>query len=132
MRKNVQEVMTWGHKQMEHPSQDWSGKCQSFCRQAYGVDAWADSALHAWGKIPRVHKVAGTDPSKAPRGAILYYAGGTYGHAALAAGIKTHDQCQSTDYVRQGQIDYAPRTFPRWGLRYLGYSFWTPFGVLPH
>jgi hypothetical protein len=132
MRKNVQEVMAWGRHQMEHPSQDWSGKCQSFCRQAYGVDAWSGSAIGAWGLIPRKFKVTGKDPSKAPRGAILYYAGGKYGHAAIAAGIKTHDKAQSTDYQEQGQIGYAPRTFDRWGLRYLGHSFWTPFGELHH
>jgi hypothetical protein len=132
MRKSVQEVMAWGHDQMLHPSQDWSGKCQSFCRQAYGVPAWSDSAIHAWGLIPRAFKVQTTDPTKAPRGAVLYYAGGNYGHAALAAGIKTHNQAQSTDYAAQGKVGYAPRTFPRWGLRFLGYSFWTPFGELPH
>jgi hypothetical protein len=27
--------------------------------------------------------------------------------------------------VRSGRIDQAPRTFPRWGLTYLGWSFWT-------
>jgi len=132
MRHSVQEVMAWGHAQMHDPSQDWSGKCQSFCRQAYGVPAWSGSAIGAWGLIPRLAKYAGGTPSRAPRGAILYYAGGTYGHAALAAGIHTHDKCQSTDYVEQGEIGYAPRDFPRWGLRYVGYSFWTPFGELPH
>jgi hypothetical protein len=49
---------------------------------------------------------------------------------AIAAGIKTHDKCLSNDYVRQGKIDYAPRTFQRWGLKYLGWSAWTPYGEL--
>jgi hypothetical protein len=132
MRSSVQEVMAWSRHQIDHPTQDWSGLCQSHCRQAYGVGAWSDSAIHAWGLIPRKFKIAGRDPYKAPRGALLYYAGGKYGHVAIAAGIKTHDKCLSNDYVRQGHIDYCDRKFPRWGLRYLGYSFWTPYGELKH
>jgi hypothetical protein len=104
--------------------------CQSFCRQAYGVPAWAPSAISAWGKIPRNQKHVGGRPSAAPRGALLYYAIGKYGHVTIAAGIKTSDKCISNDYVARGDIDYAPRTLPRWGARYLGWSNWTPFGEL--
>jgi hypothetical protein len=130
--RTVREAILFSRGQILHPSQSWEGLCQSHCRQAYGVRAWAPSAITAWGKIPRREKVVGRPVTAAPRGALLYYAGGKYGHVAIAAGIKTHDKCLSNDYVRQGKIDYAPRTFPGWGLRYLGYSFWTPFGELKH
>jgi hypothetical protein len=132
--RTVDEVMRYAKGQIRHPTppigNDWDHLCQAFCRSAYDVDAWAPSAILAWGKIPRTQKHARGNPSAAPRGALLYFAGGKYGHVMIAAGIKTHDKAISNDYVRQGQINYCPRTIPRWGLRYLGWSNWTPFGEL--
>lgn len=127
--RTVQEVMAHSRRQITEPDQDWKGMCQSHVRQAYGVPAWAPSAIAAWRRIPLEFKHRG-NPSKAPRGAILYYEGGKYGHVAIAAGIHTNDKCLSNDYVRQGEIDYAPRDFKRWGLTYLGWSNWTPYGIL--
>lgn len=128
--KTVNQVIRDGRAQINNPTQDWTGLCQSFCRQMYGVNAWAPSAIDAWTKIPKGQKVVGGKPNDAPRGALLYYAGGKYGHVAIAIGKKTHDKCLSNDYIRQGEIDVAPRTFPRWGIKYLGWSAWTPYGSL--
>lgn len=128
--RTVEEVIAFAKAEMRDPSQSWAGLCQSFCRQAYDLPAWAPSAISAWGKIPRKQKRVGGKPSEAPRGALLYYAGGKYGHVAIAAGVTTSSTCFSNDYVETGEIDRAPRTFDRWGLRYLGWSNWTPFGEL--
>lgn len=128
--RTVAEVIAFAKSEMRDPSQDWDHLCQSFCRQAYGVDAWAPSAIAAWGEIPRRQKHIGGKVTAAPRAALLYYAGGKWGHVAIAAGVVTHDTCFSNDYVENGAIDRAPRTFDRWGLRYLGWSNWTPFGEL--
>lgn len=130
LNRTVSDVMKFGRSQITNPTQSWNGLCQSFCRQAYGVPAWAPSAIAAWNKIPASQKHVGGKPSQAPRGALLYYSGGKFGHVAIASGVKTHDKCLSNDYIRQGKIDYAPRTFPRWGLTYLGYSSWTEYGSL--
>lgn len=100
------------------------------CRQAYGVPAWAASAILAWEKIPAAHRHLSAHPADAPRGALLYYRGGKHGHVAIAIGKKTTASCLSNDYVRHGQIDVAPRDFRRWGLQYLGWSAWTPSGSL--
>jgi len=127
--KTVDQVMAFSTGQITHPTQSWQGMCQSHCRHAYGVPAWAPSAIAAWKRIPNEFKHRGK-PEDAPRGAILYYSGGKYGHVALAAGKTTKDKCLSNDYMRPTKIDYAPRTFPRWGLTYLGWSNWTPYGVL--
>lgn len=130
--RNVQDVMSWARGQITDPDKSYDGLCQQFCRMAYDVPAWAGSAIEAWGKIPRAYRIGGK-VDKAPRGALLYYAIGKHGHVAIAAGIKTHDKCISNDYVRQGKINYAPRTFARWGYpKYLGASFWTPWGELRH
>lgn len=132
LKRTVDEVIDWGVRQIDHPTQDWSNKCQSFCRQAYGVAAWSPSAKEAWFSIPQSEKHVGGHPSDAPRGALIYFTKGTYGHVAIATGKSTSDKCLSNDYVRQGQINYAPRDFPRWGMLpyYGGWSTWTPFGSL--
>lgn len=130
LKRDVQDVIDFAKKEMRTPSKSWKGLCQSFCRSAYGVPAWAPSAISAWGKIPRNQKHAGGKPENAPRGALLYYAGGKYGHVAIAAGVKTKNTCFSNDYVETGKIDRAPRSFSRWGLKYLGWSNWTPYGEL--
>ena len=128
--RSVDDVIAWARAQVEDPSQDWTALCQRFARKAYDVPAWASSAIGAWGKIPAQKRHIAGKPSDAPRGALLYYAGGKYGHVAIAVGKRTKRACLSNDYVRSGRIDQAPRTFPRWGLTYLGWSFWTPYGEM--
>ena len=128
--RNVNEVITWSRNQVKDPTQDWTGLCQSHCRQAYGVPAWAGSAIIAWNKIPAAQKHPSAHPSDAPRGALLYYDIGKFGHVAIAIGKRTSSSCLSNDYVRKGMIDACSREFPRWGAKYLGWSTWTPYGSL--
>lgn len=130
LKRSVDDAIAWSKSQIDRPTQNWSNMCQSHCRQAYGVPAWASSAKIAWNTIPSREKHAGGKPFDAPRGALIYFDSGTYGHVAIATGKSTNDKCLSNDYMRQGQIDYAPRDFPRWGLHYAGWSFWTPYGEL--
>jgi hypothetical protein len=132
LNRTVEQVIDFGVSQIENPTQDWSNLCQSFCRQAYGVAAWSPSAKEAWFQIPQREKTVGGHPSDAPRGALIYFTKGTYGHVAIATGKSTSDKCLSNDYVRQGMINYAPRDFPRWGMLpyYGGWSTWTPYGSL--
>ena len=127
--RSTDDAIRWSLRQHEHPSQSWRGLCQSHVRQAYGVAAWAPSAIAAWQRIPSSKRHAGGSPMNAPRGAQLFYAGGQYGHVAIATGYENL-RCLSNDYVHTGRIDYAPRSFARWGLRYLGWSYWTPYGEM--
>ena len=130
LSRSVDEAIAWARGQVDDPTQDWTALCQSFCRQSYGVPAWSSSAIGAWGKIPPAKRHIAGKPSEAPRGALLYYGGGKWGHVAIAVGKRTKRSCLSNDYVSRGRIDQAPRTFPRWGLIYLGWSFWTPYGEM--
>ena len=130
LERNINEVITWSRNQIKDPTQDWTGLCQSHCRQAYGVPAWAGSAIIAWRAIPAAQKHPGIKPSSAPRGSLLYYDIGKFGHVAIAIGKRTNASCLSNDYVRQGMIDACSRDFPRWGATYLGWSAWTPVGSL--
>jgi hypothetical protein len=138
LKRSVDDVIEWSSAQISNPTQDWYNKCQSHCRQAYGVNVWgydpvtgSSSAWGAWKQIPASEKTETKDPSSAPRGALIYYKGGDYGHVVIAIGKSTNDKCLSNDYVRRGMIDRAaPRTLPRWGLTVVGWSFWTPEGEL--
>jgi hypothetical protein len=134
LKKSVSEVMADARGEIKHPSRNWKGLCLRFCREQYGVPAFAPSATAAWNMIPRQHKHYGP-ASQAPRGAMLYFVdrdGTGYGHVILAAGIVTHNKAIGIDYVRQGKVDFCPRTIPNWlgGLKYVGWSLWTPFGEL--
>jgi hypothetical protein len=134
LHKTVAQVMEDAREQIAHPTGPkpggmWTGRCQQFCRTMYGVPAWSGTAIGAWNRIPRQHKHY-TAPGTAPRGALLYFAGGSTGHVMIAAGVTTHNKAISTDYMETGHVDYCPRTIPRWGLRYVGWSAWTPFGEL--
>jgi len=130
LKRSVDEAIEWAWDQAKDPSQDWTGLCQSFCRQSYGIGAWAPSAIKAWDRIPKGKKVIGGKPEDCPRGGLIYFSGGKYGHVAIAIGKKTNTGCLSNDYVERGRIDRAPRGFPRWGIRYVGWSAWTPAGTM--
>lgn len=128
--RSVNEAIAWGRRQISHPSQNWTLRCQSFVRQCYGVPAWAGSAQSAWDSIPSTQKHWGGTPGNAPRGAAIYFRGGQYGHVMLAIGVTTHVNALSNDYDERGRIDVVPRTIPNWGLDYLGWSAWTKYGSL--
>jgi hypothetical protein len=127
-RRNIDAVIEWAKGEIDHPDRSYRGLCLSFCRTAYGVPAFSPSAKDAWHKIPEAFKHHGGKPSDAPRGALLFYDSGNYGHVAIAVGVSSHDKCISNDYVRSGKIDYAPRSFSRWGEHFVGYAWGTPSG----
>lgn len=130
--RTVAEAMKAARHEITNPSKDWSGLCQSFVRDiVYDVPAWAPSAIAAAAKVPEREKIKG-NVFKMPRGAQLFFAGGKYGHVMVAAGVKTHDKAIGNDYMRQGKIDYCPRNIPRWGMKFLFGTFWTPYGELRH
>ena len=125
--RDTKHTVHWMMQQHKHRTTGWKGMCQSSVRQSYGVPAWANSAIHAWERIPHKYRAHG-DPEEAPVGAMLYYDIGTYGHAALAG--YHSDKCWSVDYWRRDEIGPAPRDFHRWGgIEFLGWSFWTPWGM---
>ena len=132
--RNVEpdEVIHWMMHQHQIGASGWKCRCQSSARQAYGVPAFAASATAAFERIPKHLRHKGDDPAEAPPGAILYYHGGKYGHAAIA-GKRSH-VAWSTDYQKTGHIGLAPRTFDRWNLEFVGFALGTPFNQLvrPH
>jgi hypothetical protein len=138
LKRSVDDVIAWSSAQIDNPTQDWYNRCQSHCRQAYGVGVWgydpvtgSSSAWGAWKQIPGNKKTESSKVENAPRGALIYYKGGDYGHVTISIGKSTTDKCLSNDYKRRGMIDKcSTRDLPRWGLTVVGWSFWTPEGEL--
>lgn len=130
--RTIDEAIAYGRAQVDHPTQSWQGMCQQFVRSCYGVGAWAPSAYDAWLRIPEAHRNYGPIES-APRGAAIYFkrnhAGQERpGHVVLA----TKSGCLSNDIHRRGMIDPSRREVfeSAWNMKYLGWSFWTPYGRL--
>jgi hypothetical protein len=112
--------------QHEHPSQNWKGYCQKFCRTVYEAPSLFGSAYAQWLGAHPDDKHVGGHPGDAPVGALLCYKGsGKYGHIMLAANPFPNGTAAawSNDLVHTGKIDKVARTAPTsaWGQKYLGY-----------
>lgn len=97
------------------------GYCLREVRECYGVGAKAPDAIAAWNAAQ--HKHPETDPRKIPRGAPVFWSGGSggHGHIAIKAGAAN---VWSTDIKRPGYFDKVPADLirQRWGLKLLGWT----------
>lgn len=108
-------------------ARDWSkrglffgvGQCLATVRQYYGVAAGFPTAASSYEAA--AHKYPSNDGRDAPRGAPIWWTGGSHGagHVAISVGGGI---CLSTDWARPGKIDYARinEITARWGLDYKG------------
>ena len=111
----------------DHPSRDWTGKCQMFSRLMYDVQVplFSTAYLQWLGAHPDDKHIGGK-PSDAPVGALLCTKGANpAGHIYPAARPFRNGTpgAWSNDLVRTGHINKVPRTAPmtQWGHKYLGY-----------
>ena len=125
--RDVEGALKWMEKQSKNPSQSWKGLCQSTCRQAYGMIAWAPSATQAWAAVGSKYKhpITRYDDKEwwasIPAGGIVYSTAGQYGHAWLAAGDMAG---WTVDYVRSGYIDLADIRLKGWSSYYKATVGW--------
>lgn len=114
-----------------------TGLCLREVRTCYGVPAQAPDAAAAWWAAKLRHRT--TDPTSIPRGAPVFWTGGTSGHGHIA--ISTGGgNCWSTDILRAGYFDHVPINLihQRWGLTLVGWTedlnsvrVWTPSPAKP-
>jgi dipeptidyl aminopeptidase/acylaminoacyl peptidase len=97
------------------------GLCLQRVRLCYGVDSKYPDAATAWlsatAKHPETHAAA------IPRGAPVFWVGGSAGHGHIA--IATGDgECWSTDILRNGHWDKVPIDLihATWGLALVGWT----------
>jgi hypothetical protein len=98
-----------------------AGMCLAFVRTAYGVDPHFASAAAAWQGAQSKHRVK--TGMQVPRGAPVYWTGGSqgFGHVAIGTG---NGQCWSSDAGGSGQTAKVgiDELTERWGLTLQGWS----------
>lgn len=101
--------------------------CQKFSRSCWDINPGYASAIQAWRSQPVEHRHADRN---APVGALVYFEGGTYGHATFSAG---GTRVYSTDILRKGKVDLVDISVieKRWGLKHLGWTDRQGSVVLP-
>lgn len=97
------------------------GQCLRTVRQYYGVSAkYLTAALSYEHSDRKFHRASGVN---CPRGVPVYWTGGSSGagHIAISVG---GGLCLSTDWKRQGKIDYAriDDITSHWGLTFEGFT----------
>ena len=115
---NLQKALTWAESERKKASQDWSGLCQKFSRSCWDINPNYGSAIIAWNAQKPEHQHHDRTP---PAGALVYFAGGQYGHATFSKG---GGKIYSTDILRKGKVDLVSISTieKKWGLRYLGWT----------
>lgn len=108
-----------------------TGYCALAVRTMMGVPSSGDfdhdgdaDAMDAWERVPEAHKHRTTDPRKIPRGAAVFWSGGSEGHGHVAIATGWFSRCYSTDITRDGYFDRVPisEIHDRWGLTLLGWT----------
>lgn len=119
MPRNASEAAQWAIEQVKSGSSGWNNYCERFTESAWGKTGRYASALAGWAAAKKEKRAyEGKNP---PPGAMVYWGGGQYGHAAVSIG---GGKIVSTDIKRKGKadivtIDYLTKT---WGKPYLGWA----------
>lgn len=121
---SASQAVAFAQAQVDHPSQDWYEKCQSFVRQALGFSqGTAPTAQAAWNDTESTGGTVHKGDYNPPAGVPVYWSGGSSGngHVALSAG---QGYVYSTDINGRGTVALVPimSIQQKWGLNYLGWA----------
>lgn len=104
----------------DHPTSA-VGFCLREVRECFGVGPKALDAAQAWRDAKHQHPE--TNPARIPRGAPVFWTGGSggHGHVAIATGS---GECWSTDLKRPGYFDKVriDAVASAWGLTLVGWT----------
>ena len=110
------------HDTISHNGVAWQGHCAHSVACAYGRVSSGWNAVDGWFKTPEKYRHSGKKAKVAPRGALVFWAGGSqgYGHVAIANG---RGRVWGVDLPDNGRIGLVPtdEVARRWGLRFLGW-----------
>jgi hypothetical protein len=128
-----QQAVGWAAGQSVHRDKDWTGRCQEFCHDCYGIGGGFASALAQWHGLDDSDRHVGGSPKDAPLGAMLFSQGRNPGALSFRFGhiiVKTRPftggelGAWSTDALRTGWPDKIDPValYSRWNHAYLGYG----------
>lgn len=80
MPRTPDQALAWAHEVEKSGTTAWNQLCLKFSRTAYGVGAMHPDATTGW----KATKQRGT--GKPPKGALVWWTTGRYGHVCLADG----------------------------------------------
>lgn len=117
LNKWGRKAIRWATNQISNRSQNWSGMCQSFVRQSFGLPGIYGTANEAWfAGLKR----GNTPINNIPAGVPVYWGPN---HVALSIG---NGDCISTDVLRTGWPDIVPiaslSNGVHWNLTLRGWS----------
>lgn len=115
--RSVAQAIAEAKSEHSKPSQSWYQLCLAFVRHCWAMPGTGTpSAIVGWNRSKLKHST-GTPPKGAP----VYWRGGTYGHVALSDG---NGYVWSNDYRRRGKIDRVKISdiTRGWGFTYLGWT----------
>lgn len=95
--------------------------CLRFCRMMYGIPAKYNSAADAWRLNAKDHEGKGYPP---PRGALVYWTGGSAGHGHIAIS-DGNNGIWSNWYPSEGRIRHMTMDDVRSAMPNLHYAGWS-------
>lgn len=133
MKRTAQAIANARRQSAEGPKYA-KGMCKKAVREAYGVESdGSEDATEAWERADLKHDVR--PGREIPRGALIWWTGGTGGHGHVAISLGG-GMCLSTDILRNGYFDQVPvasiaTTWPKvtlagWSEDIDGVRVWEP------
>lgn len=121
MTRTPNEAIALARNQSDHGPRFRVGLCKRKTRELYGVASdGSEDATEAWKRTDHRY---GVPPADAPRGALIWWTGGSDGHGHVA--VATGDgSCWSVDIKRTGYWDRVPIRYiaERWSALHLAGS----------
>jgi hypothetical protein len=98
----------------------WQGHCAHTVACAYGRTYSGWDAYRGWEQTVEKHRRDGRQMSNPPRGALLFFKGGSYGHVCVSNGRR---KAWTNDAPTTGRIGLVPITWfaAHWQSRYVGW-----------
>lgn len=127
-RKNANKAVAFlrnQHKKGTHTCPHgwvWNNHCAHTVACAYGKTASGWNAYQGWEMTLNKHHHSGRNMNNPPRGALLFFKGGTYGHVCLSNGRK---RAWTNDAPTVGKVGLVPVSYftNNWGMQYVGWCW---------
>lgn len=121
-KRDCNEALEYLAEAMNTGSRDWYRKCLLLVETAYGHPPNGVPTAQDQGHIMQRRGLLSTDTRKMPRGAVLYWEGGSAGHVAIYDGegyILSNDAP-----INDGRVGRVPWNYPAavWGQTFLGWG----------
>lgn len=126
--RNRRGAIGWFRRNAALRTRGYGGLCLRAVRTAWGLPGMYADADTYWAAVPARHKHAWDN--NPPKGAVVYWQIGKYGHVALSNG---EGEIWGSDLPTQGLVGKTSIHTPRvkWGAKPVGWASWLNGRTLP-